>query len=133
MQTLSQSKSLWQEIIMNFIIEFLFNKYQNNVYDVCLKIDDHFTKMVLYISIIKKIIVVNLKKIIFQKIILIYEAFVDIISNKNFIFMSFYWLDLLFSFQNQKTSQRRFSFTNRWTNWTLKSNLETLFENIRLK
>ena len=75
---------------MNFITRLLFNNYQNNVYNACLIIVDHFTKMVLYISIIKKIIAVDLKKIIFQKMILIYETFADIISNKNFIFMNFY-------------------------------------------
>ena len=102
MQTLSQSKNLWQKIIMDFITKFLFNKYQNNVYNVCLIIVDYFTKMILYISIIKKIIAIDLKKIIFQKMILIYKTFADIISNKNFVFTNFYWFDLCFYFKIKK-------------------------------
>ena len=39
----------WKEISMNFIIEFLFNRYENNIYDAILVVIDRYSKMTLYI------------------------------------------------------------------------------------
>ena len=39
----------WKEISMNFIIEFLFNHYKNDIYNVILVAIDRYSKIIFYI------------------------------------------------------------------------------------
>ena len=43
------SARFWKKISMNFIIEFLFNRYENDIYNVILVVVDRYSKMALYI------------------------------------------------------------------------------------
>ena len=53
---------------MNFITEFLLNKYQDKVYDSYLMIMNRYTKITLYISVTKNINAIKLIEIIDKKI-----------------------------------------------------------------
>ena len=67
LMSLSQLFAFWENISMNFITEFSFNKYQNKVYDSCLIIINRYIKMILYISVIKNIDAMKLIEIIDKK------------------------------------------------------------------
>ena len=53
---------------MNFVTEFLFNKYQDSVYDSCLMIINRYITMILYIPNRKNINVIKLTEIIDKKV-----------------------------------------------------------------
>ena len=90
LQSLFQSNNSWKKIIMNFITNFSSNKHKNHVYDVCLMIVNKYTKMILYIFVTKKINVVDLIEILFEKIILMFEMSTDIDFNRKSIFTNAY-------------------------------------------
>ncbi len=75
---------------MNFITDLSSSKRAVSVYDACLVIVDRYTKMTLYIFVTKKIIVVDLIEMIFNHVILKFEAFKDVVSDKEFVFTSAY-------------------------------------------
>ena len=75
---------------MNFIIEFLFNKYLNKIYDSCLIIINRYTKKILYISVTKNINAMKFIEIIDKKVILQFDNSKKIISNRNFVFTNSY-------------------------------------------
>ena len=64
---------------MNFVTNLLFNKRSNNVYDAILVIVNYYTKMTLYILVTKKIIAADLVEILFESIILRFEALKEIV------------------------------------------------------
>jgi hypothetical protein len=64
LQFFSLFQDLWQEIIINFIINLLFNKRLNDVYDFVFVIINRYIKMTFYIFVTKKIIAIELTKII---------------------------------------------------------------------
>jgi hypothetical protein len=66
LQSFFHFQDSWQEIIMNFIINFSFNKRLNEVYDFVLVIINRYIKMTFYIFVTKKIIAIELTKIIFD-------------------------------------------------------------------
>ena len=96
LQSLFQSNNSWKKIIMNFITNFSSNKYKNHVYDVCLMIVNKYTKMILYIFVTKKINVVDLIEILFEKIVLIFETSINIIFDRKSIFTNAYWSVIYF-------------------------------------
>ncbi len=61
--------------------------------------------MTFYIFVTKKIIVVELKKIIFDHVMLKYNASKDVVSNKEFIFTNAYWTNICY----HMTMKRRLS------------------------
>ena len=75
---------------MNFIIKFSFSKLKKLIYDACLIVIDRYIKMILYISIIKRINAMKLVDVIFEKIVLIYDASDDIMSDREFVFINAY-------------------------------------------
>ena len=75
---------------MNFITDFSLNKHKNHVYDVYLIIVNKYTKMILYIFVTKKINVVDLIEILFEKIILMFETSTNIIFDRKLIFTNAY-------------------------------------------
>ncbi len=80
----------WQEIIMNFITNFSLNKRSNDVYDFVLVIINRYIKMTFYIFVTKKITIVELTKIIFDHVMFKYDVSKNVVSNKEFVFMSAY-------------------------------------------
>jgi hypothetical protein len=75
---------------MNFITNLLFNKRSNDVYDSVLVIINRYIKMTFYIFVTKKIIVVELTKIIFDHVMFKYDASKNVVSNREFVFTSAY-------------------------------------------
>jgi hypothetical protein len=75
---------------MNLITNFSFNKRSNDVYDFVLVIINRYIKMTLYIFVTKKIIAIELTKIIFDHVMLKYDASKDVVSNKEFVFTNAY-------------------------------------------
>jgi hypothetical protein len=52
--------------------------------------------MTLYIFVTKKIIAIELTKIIFDHVMLKYDASKDVVSNKEFVFTSAYWTNICY-------------------------------------
>jgi hypothetical protein len=75
---------------MNFITDFSFNKCSNDVYDFVLVIINRYIKMTFYIFVTKKIIAIELAKIIFDHVMLTYDTSKDVVSNREFVFTSAY-------------------------------------------
>jgi hypothetical protein len=75
---------------MNFITNLSSSKRSDDVYDSVLVIVNRYIKMTLYISVTKKIIVVELTKIIFDHVMLKYDASKDVVSDREFVFTSAY-------------------------------------------
>jgi hypothetical protein len=75
---------------MNFITDLSSSKRSDDVYDSVLVIIDRYIKMTLYISVTKKITAVELAEIIFDHVMLKYDVSKDVVSNREFIFMSAY-------------------------------------------
>jgi hypothetical protein len=86
----------WRKIIMNFITNFSFNKRSDDVYDSVLVIINRYIKMTFYIFVTKKIIAIKLTKIIFDHVMLKYDASKDVISNREFVFTSVYWINICY-------------------------------------
>lgn len=96
LQSFSLSQESWQKLTMNFITDFSFNKHFDSVYDVIFVIVDRYTKMIQYISITKKLIATNLIEIIFEKIVLKFDASKNIVFDKESIFINAYWFDICY-------------------------------------
>jgi hypothetical protein len=75
---------------MNFTTNLSLNKRSNDVYDSVLVIINRYIKMTLYISVTKKIIAIELTKIIFDHVMLKYDASKDVVSNREFVFTNAY-------------------------------------------
>ncbi len=86
----------WQEIIMNFITNFSFNKRSNDVYDFVFMIINRYIKVTFYIFVTKKIIAIELANIIFDHVMLKYDASKDVVSNREFVFTSAYWTNICY-------------------------------------
>ena len=73
---------------MNFIIDLSPSKRKNVVYIAILVIIDKCTKIIKHLSIIIKIDVAKLIKLLFQKIVLCFDILTDIINDRNFLFLN---------------------------------------------
>ena len=128
LQSLFQSVDSWKKITMNFITEFSFSKLKKLIYDAYLIVIDRYIKMILYISIIKRINAMKLINVIFEKIVLIYDAFDNIMSNREFVFINAYWSNICFHLKIKRRLNIAFhSQTNEqieWQNQTLKHYLK---------
>jgi hypothetical protein len=102
LQSFSFFQDSWQEIIMNFITNFSFNKRSDDVYDFVLVIINRYIKMTFYIFVTKKIIAIELTKIIFDHVMLKYDASKDVVSNKEFVFTSAYWTNICYHMKMKK-------------------------------
>ena len=97
MKLLLISDKSWQEIIMNFITELLSNKKKNQIYDSILMIINHYTKMTRYISI-NIILKTHELEDLFINELFFHETdvLIKIVLNKDFLFISDYWLELYY-------------------------------------
>jgi hypothetical protein len=102
LQSLLFFQNSWQKIIMNFITNFSFNKRLDDVYNSVLVIINRYIKMTLYIFVTKKIIVIELTKIIFDHVMLKYDASKNVVSNKEFVFTSAYWTNICYHMKMKK-------------------------------
>ncbi len=98
---------------MNFITNFSFNRRSNDVYDFVLVIINRYIKMTFYIFVTKKIIAIELTKIIFNQMMLKYDASKDVVSNREFVFTKRILNRHLLSHENEKTIKHRLSFADR--------------------
>ena len=73
---------------MNFVIELLFNKYKNVVYDVILVMINRYIKMIKYLFVFIIIDAVALTELFFIEIIYRYDMFYDIVNDRGFVFIS---------------------------------------------
>ena len=73
---------------MNFIIDLLFSKRRDVVYDSILMIINRYIKMIRYISITIKIDVATLAKVFYEKIVLRFDTSSDIVSDRDSVFTS---------------------------------------------
>ena len=71
---------------MNFVIELLFNKYKNVVYNVILVMIDRYIKMIKYLFVFIIIDAAALTKLFFIEIIYRYDMFYNIVNNRGFMF-----------------------------------------------
>ncbi len=73
---------------MNFVTNLSSSKRREVVYNLIFVIINRCIKMIKYILIITRINVVKLTKVFFEKIILRFNMSVNIISNKDSVFIS---------------------------------------------
>ena len=73
---------------MNFVIDLSFNERKEVVYDSILIIVNRYIRMMKYIFVIVKIDVVALTKMFFEKIVLRFDFFNDIMNDKEFVFIN---------------------------------------------
>ena len=73
---------------MNFIIELLFNKYKNVVYNAILVMINRYIKMIKYLFMFIIIDVAALTKLFFIKIVYRYDMFYNIVNNRDSMFIS---------------------------------------------
>ena len=73
---------------MNFVTSLFSSKRCDIVYDFILIMINRCIKIIKYILVIIKIIVVKLTKFFFEKIVLRYDVSNDIMNNKKFVFIN---------------------------------------------
>jgi sulfur relay (sulfurtransferase) DsrC/TusE family protein len=96
LQSFLLSQDSWQEIIMNFITNLSSSKRSNDVYDFVLVIINRYIKMTFYISVTKKITIVELINIIFDHVMLKYDVSKNVVSNREFVFTNAYWANICY-------------------------------------
>ena len=88
---------LWQEIMMDFIVELPLSRHKGNVYDSILVVMDQYIKMIQYLSINVTIKFYKLGDLLMKKVFLHGPgAFMNIISDRDSVFISDYWLELYY-------------------------------------
>ena len=80
----------WTKILINFIIEFSLNRYDDDIYDAILIIIDRFSKMTHYIFVKLTWSVENLINILFNKILLIFFEIKEIVFDREALFINDY-------------------------------------------
>ena len=86
----------WKKISMNFIIEFLFNRYENNIYNIILVVIDRYSKMTLYIFAKLTWSTEDLANVLFNKMFLIFLEIKKMIFDRDLLFVSDYWSALYY-------------------------------------
>ena len=88
---------LWQEIMMDFIIELPFNKHKGNVYNSILVMMNWYIKMVWYLSTNIIIKFHELGDLLMKKVFF-YDSgtSMSIILNRDSVFINDYWSELCY-------------------------------------
>ena len=76
---------------MDFITSLLLSTYKNRVYNSILVVVNRYTKVAIYLPIIKTINAAGLTDLTYRYIFLKYSWPEGIVSNKGSIFISSYW------------------------------------------
>ena len=88
---------LWQEITMDFIVKLPLSKHKSNIYNSVLMMMNWYIKMIWYLSINVIIKFYKLNDLLIKKIFFYNsDTFIDIILNKNSVFISDYWSELCY-------------------------------------
>ena len=90
------STRLWTKILMNFIIKFLLNCYDDDIYDAILIIIDRFSKMTHYIFVKSTWSIKNLIDVLFDKMLLIFFKIRKIVFDRKTLFINDYWSTLCY-------------------------------------
>jgi len=99
------------------------SKHSDSVYDVILVIVDHYIKMTQYISISKTLTAMQLADIFFKEIVCRYRALKEIVSDRDLIFTSSYWLKVCYQ---MKIKRRLSTAFHSQTNEQIKHQNQTL-------
>ena len=86
----------WKKISMNFIIELLFNHYENDIYNVIFVIIDCYSKMIFYILAKLTWSAEDLANILLNKMFLVFFEIKEIMSNRSSFFVNNYWFALYY-------------------------------------
>ena len=86
----------WAKILMNFIIEFFLNCYDDDIYDAILTIIDRFLKMTHYIFVKLMWSIENLIDVLFDKMLLIFFKIRKIVFDWKTLFTNDYWSTLCY-------------------------------------
>ena len=76
---------------MDFITGFLLSAYKDRVYNFILVVVDRYTKVAIYLLIIKTINAAGLVDLTYRYIFLRYSWPEGIVSNRGLVFTSLYW------------------------------------------
>jgi len=82
---------------MDFIIGLPPSRRGDKVYNAIYVIVDRYTKMALYLPIVKTITVTKLADLFLNKVVRRFRAPKGIVSNRGSIFTSEFWLELYFA------------------------------------
>jgi hypothetical protein len=96
LQSFFFSQDSWQKIIMNFITNLSSSKRSDDVYDSVLVIINRYIKITFYISVTKKITILELTKIIFDHMMFKYDVSKNVVSNKELVFTNAYWTNICY-------------------------------------
>ena len=110
LQSLFVSSRSWEKITINFITKLFLSRYDNDVYDVILIVVCRLSKITLYIHNKSIWTTKNLTNILFDCVLLAYFEVKDIVSNKNFFFISDYWLAICHSIKIKRKLSTTFYF-----------------------
>ena len=81
---------------MNFIIELLSSRYENDIYNVILVVVDRYSKMTFYIFVKSIWSTENLADVLFDKMFLIFLEIKRMIFDRSSLFVSDYWFALCY-------------------------------------
>ena len=86
----------WKKILMNFIIELLFNRYENDIYNVIFVVINRYSKIIFYIF--AKLIwsIEDLANVLIDKMFLIFLEIREVIFDRNSFFVNDYWSALCY-------------------------------------
>ena len=88
---------VWENIIMNFIIDFSDSTSISDVfYNSIMIVVDHLFKMMHYISTWKTMTAFNLINLFLNKVVQYHETFDDIVFDRDFVFTSHFWTSLCY-------------------------------------
>ena len=90
------SARLWKKISIDFIIELLFNCYENDIYNAILVVVDRYSKMTLYIFAKSTWSAEDLADVLFDKMSLIFLEIKRMIFDRDLLFVSDYWFALYY-------------------------------------
>ena len=91
------SDELWQEIMMDFIVELPSSKHKGNVYNSILMMVNQYIKMVWYLSINAIIKFHKLGDLLIEEVFLYdSDTSMNIISDRDSVFINNYWLELYY-------------------------------------
>ena len=90
------SVRFWEEISMNFIIEFFSSRYENDIYDATLVVIDRYSKMTLYILAKSTWSAEDFADVLFNKMFLIFLEIKRVIFDRDSLFVNDYWFALCY-------------------------------------
>ena len=86
----------WKKILINFIIELSFNRYENDIYNVIFVMIDRYLKMTFYIFAKSTWSIEDFADVLFDKMFLIFFKIKEIVFDYDAFFTSDYWFALCY-------------------------------------